>query len=75
MSLKKLSDDIKSSVESLKIKVEDKFVEISAVINETMDIISEWDAQTDNGVRLIRRTRDEQVLLRIIIQVDYPIQA
>ena len=61
MSLKKLSEDLKGSVEPLKIKVEDKFDEISVVIKETTITLSEWDIETEEGVRHIGRTRDEQV--------------
>ena len=63
VSLKKLSDDIKGSVEPLKIKVEDRFDDISVVIKETTIALSEWDIETEEGVRLIRRTKDEQVVL------------
>lgn len=52
---------MKASVEPQKAKVEDKLDEVSAVVKEATILLSEWDTDTQHGVRLLNQTRAQQV--------------
>lgn len=60
-SLKDVAAKVKQATEPLKQKVEDRFDEVSALIKEITIVLSEWDIGTEEGVRFLHHTRDEQV--------------
>ena len=59
-SLKQIATQVKQSTEPLTQKAEDRFDDVSALIKEVTILLSEWDIGTEEGVRLLHRTRDEQ---------------
>lgn len=48
-------------MEPLKTKVEENFEDIASLVKEVTITVSQWDIDTENGVRLIQTTRDRQV--------------
>ena len=60
-SLKQIATQVKQSTEPLTQKAEDRFDDMAALIKEVTILLSEWDIGTEEGVRLLHRTREEQV--------------
>ena len=61
MSLEELSELVKDSVEPLKEKAEQRLDELSVLLKETTSTLNSWDAETDETVISIHKTRDEHV--------------
>ena len=59
--IEEVADKVKAAVEPLKAQAEGKFDKIAALVKEVTISISNWDIDTDCGVRLIQSTRKEQV--------------
>ena len=59
--MEEVAEEVKTSMEPLKIKVEDKFDEIAAVVKEVTILASHWDIDTQFGVRLIDEAEQKQV--------------
>ena len=61
VSVEEVAEKLKTSIEPLKIKVEDKFDEIAALVKEVTILGSHWDIDTQFGVRLIDEAEQGQV--------------
>ena len=61
ISVEHLADLTKSKLEPYKEQAEERFEQLSALIKEATIQISLWDVDTEANVRIIHRTRDEQV--------------
>ena len=59
--MEEVAEKVKTAIEPLKTKVEDKFDEIAAVVKEVTILASHWDIDTQFGVRLIDEAEQEQV--------------
>lgn len=59
--MEEVAERVKSSVEPLKVEVEDRFDEIAALVKEVTIINSQWDIDTVFGVRLIEVSEQAQV--------------
>ena len=61
ISVEHLADLTKSKLEPYKNQAEGRFEQLSALVKETTIQISQWDVDTEANVRIIHRTRNEQV--------------
>ena len=61
VSVEEVAEKVRTSIEPLKIKVEDKVDEIAALEKEVTILASHWDIDTQFGVRLIDEAEQEQV--------------
>ena len=61
ISVEHLADLTKSKLELYKEQAEERFEVLSALIKETTIQIGQWDVDTEANIRIIHRTRDEQV--------------
>ena len=61
VSVEEVAEEVKTAIEPLKTKVEDKFDEIAALVKEVTILASQWDTDTQFGVRLIDEGEQEQV--------------
>ena len=66
MSLEELSELVKDSVEPLKEQAEQRLDELSVLLKQTTSTLNCWDAETDETVILIHKTRDEHVCFFIL---------
>ena len=57
----KLEVKVRSTLETLRVKVEEKFRDIDDVINQTSAVLSEWDKDTEYRVQNIDKHRDKEV--------------
>ena len=57
----KLEVKVQSTLETLRVKVEEKFRDIDDVINQTSDVLSEWDKDTEDRIQDIHKHRDKEV--------------
>ena len=57
----KLEVKVRSTLETLRVKVEEKFRDIDDVINQTSDVLSEWDKDTEDRIQDIHKHRDKEV--------------
>ena len=57
----KLEVKVRSTLETLRVKVEEKFRDIDDVINQTSAVLSEWDKDTEYRVQDIHKHRDKEV--------------
>ena len=60
-SMDKLEVKVRSTLETLRVKVEEKFRDIDDVINQTSAVLSEWDKDTEYRVQDIHKHRDKEV--------------
>jgi hypothetical protein len=63
MPIEELEKEVRGMFEPQKKKVEDKFDEWSAVIKEATITLTNWDTETDEGLKLINETEEKQVLI------------
>ena len=63
MSLKELSCAMKESLKPQKKEAEELFDKWSAVLREATITLSNWDTETEHGVRLIGDTEQKQVIV------------
>ena len=61
VALDKLVDELKALMAPLKQKVAEKDALISDLVKTTSVVLSMWDNKTEEMVKQLRRTRDEQV--------------
>ena len=61
VSMEEAAEEVKTAIEPLKTKVEDKFDEIAALVKEVTILASQWDTDTQFGVRLIDEAEQQQV--------------
>ena len=61
ISVEHLADLTKYKLEPYKNQAEERFEQLSALVKETTIQISQWDVNTEANVRIIHRTRNEQV--------------
>ena len=61
MSIEELEQEVKRMFEPQKEEVEKKFDDWSAVMKEATMMLSNWDTETDEGIRLIDDTEQKQV--------------
>ena len=61
MSIEELEQEVKGMFEPQKEEVEKKFDDWSAVMKEATMMLSNWDTETDEGIRLIDDTEQKQV--------------
>ena len=61
MSIKELEQEVKRMFEPQKEEVEKKFDDWSAVMKEATMMLSNWDTETDEGIRIIDDTEQKQV--------------
>ena len=60
-SMDKLEVKVQSTLETLRVKVEEKFRDIDDVINQTSAVLSEWDKDTEDRIQDIHKHRDKEV--------------
>ena len=60
-SMDKLEVKVRSTLETLRVKVEEKFRDIDDVINQTSAVLSEWDKDTEDRIQDIHKHRDKEV--------------
>ena len=61
MSIKKLAETLKAEITSHRAAVVERETEVRAVISEAGLILSDWDTETDHGLRVIQAHREKQV--------------
>ena len=60
MSIEELEQEVKAMFEPQREEVEKKFDDWSAVMKEATMMLSNWDTETDEGIRLIDDTEQKQ---------------
>ena len=65
MALIEIEEELKKHLEPAKQKAEERIDELSAIVRETTQTLSEWDSHTEQSVSELHRARDEQVCERI----------
>ena len=66
MSLKELSTAMKESLKPQRKEAEELFDKWSAVMKEATITLSNWDTETEQGIRLIDGTEQKQVIVLCI---------
>ena len=61
MSIEELEQEVKGMFEPQREEVEKKFDDWSAVMKEATMMLSNWDTETDEGIRLIDHSEQKQV--------------
>lgn len=61
VSIKKLADILKAEIRSQRAAVEKRQTEVRAVMSEAGVILSDWDTETEHGLRVIQTHREKQV--------------
>ena len=61
MALIEIVSELKGYLEPSKQKAEERIDELSAIVRETTQTLSEWDSHTEQSVSELHRARDEQV--------------
>ena len=61
LSLDELRAELKSSLEPLKVKAEERFENLGALEKELAIIQSQWDVDTDANIRLLNEKKADQV--------------
>ena len=61
MALIEIESELKGHLEPSKQKAEERIDELSAIVRETTQTLSEWDSHTEQSVTELHRARDEQV--------------
>ena len=61
VSIKKLADILKAEIRSQRAAVEKRQTEVRAVMSEAGLILSDWDTETEHGLRVIQTHREKQV--------------
>ena len=61
MALIEIESELKKHLEPSKQKAEERIDELSAIVRETTQTLSEWDSHTEQSVSELHRARDEQV--------------
>ena len=57
----KLEVKVQSTLETLRVKVEEKFRDIDDVINQTSAVLSGWDEDTEDRIQDMHVHRDKEV--------------
>ena len=70
MSIEELEQEVKGMFEPQREEVEKKFDDWSAVMKEATMMLSNWDTETDEGIRLIDDTEQKQVNYDIHVPDD-----
>ena len=66
MALDELSTEVKESLKPQRKEAEELFDKWSAVMKEATITLSNWDTETEQGVRLIDDTEQKQVIVMCI---------
>ena len=61
MSMEELEQEVKGILEPQKKEIEKKFDDWSAVMKEATMMLSNWDTETEEGLRQIDNTEQKQV--------------
>ena len=61
MALIEIESELKGYLEPSKQEAEERIDELSAIVRETTQTLSEWDSHTEQSVSELHRARDEQV--------------
>ena len=74
-SMDKLEVKVRSTLETLRVKVEEKFRDIDDVINQTSAVLSEWDKDTEDRIQDMHKHRDKEVIHRVEISCSRLVRA
>ena len=69
LSLDELSAELKSSLEPLKVKAEERFENLGALEKELAIIQSQWDVDTDANIRFLNKKKADQVYVMSGVKV------
>ena len=61
MALIEIETELKKHLQPSKQKAEERIDELSAIVRETTQTLSEWDSHTEQSVSELHTARDEQV--------------
>ena len=61
MALIEMEAELKKYLEPTKQQAEERIDELSAIVREATQTLSEWDSDTEKSITQLHRARDEQV--------------
>lgn len=71
MSIKKLAETLKAEITSHRAAVVKRQTEVRAVISEAGLILSDWDTETEHGLRVIQAHREKQVSKEFFVSIRH----